>query len=96
MRGVRSVEAAVAACGPAEDGRVQVHVVVRGATGTVQSATVHGRFAGTATGACVEREVATATFARFAAPDVSFNMPFQLRGLPEPASAGSDQPLVPY
>jgi predicted Zn finger-like uncharacterized protein len=59
-------------------GMANVTVTI-GRNGHVSSASVSGSFAGTPTGACVERAVKTATFGQFKGSPQTINYPFMLR-----------------
>ncbi|HVV15892.1 MAG TPA: GYF domain-containing protein [Polyangia bacterium] len=78
VAGMNSVKPKVAACYNEykQQGMAMVNVVI-GKNGKVSSATVSGKFAGTPTGACVEKAVKSATFP----PSDGFTTPypFQLR-----------------
>ncbi|HVY36387.1 MAG TPA: GYF domain-containing protein, partial [Polyangia bacterium] len=78
VAGMNSVKPKVAACYNEykQQGMAMVNVVI-GKNGKVSSATVTGKFAGTPTGACVEKAVKSATFP----PSDGFTTPypFQLR-----------------
>ncbi|MFL5303825.1 MAG: GYF domain-containing protein [Polyangia bacterium] len=78
VAGMNSVKPKVAACYNEykQQGMAMVNVVI-GKNGKVASATVSGKFAGTPTGACVEKAVKSATFP----PSDGFTTPypFQLR-----------------
>ena len=78
VAGMNSVKPKVAACYNEykQQGMAMVNVVI-GKNGKVASATVSGKFAGTPTGACVEKAVKSATFP----PSDGFSTPypFQLR-----------------
>jgi len=50
-----------------------------GADGQVKAAEIHGIFAGTASGACVQAAVRATTFPRFEGPPRTFDYPFILR-----------------
>jgi len=78
--GMSKVKGKVAACYDQfkVPGMANVAVTIA-KSGTVQSASVSGAFAGTPTGSCVEKAVKSATFPKFKGAAQSINYPFILR-----------------
>jgi len=60
-------------------GYAPTRVIIRGADGAVQSATVGGKFEGSATAACIVKSVLGVTFPRFADKELVVNWQFFLR-----------------
>jgi predicted Zn finger-like uncharacterized protein len=78
--GMSKVKGKVAACYDQYKVPGMANVAVTIAkSGTVSSASVSGAFAGTPTGACVEKAVKSATFPKFKGAAQSINYPFILR-----------------
>jgi predicted Zn finger-like uncharacterized protein len=80
VAGMSKVKGKVAACYDQYKvpGLANVSVTIA-KSGSIQSASVSGAFAGTPTGACVEKAVKTATFSKFKGSPMTLTYPFMLR-----------------